>query len=301
MAYKNNSYLVHILCWFVPILVYLLVLPNVAIESYTDNERYSWLYAEISNESIFSGYNRGIINLGMLELPSYLIFHFSAKLGLTYNQFINLSCVVLITAFASLTRKRKYDFFQIFLISFSFYLFRLIIDLHKLKFGFIFYLLGASVFWQLSAVFFHTQFILVFLGSLLSKLWSFRYRILRGKISIGLIFFLSTALLIIFFTMPILTRKFMYYFNQLQFIDFIVSTGFIVISRLICPSIGFLKYVPILFAVLFVGNSRLNILIYMLMLTGKPINFPLKMLMVFLNFYLWSNFLSSPLYEDLVR
>jgi hypothetical protein len=264
-------------------------------EEYRDNQRYSWLFYRISDESFLQAYQTGIINLGYVELPSFIFYYISASV---FNSFSTFSLIIfLLNLFLLyfLYIKGKISAGSILLIITSTYFMRLSIDLHKLQISYLIFLAFiTSQTWRFIIVFFHLSWVLILASDILSRfltLPNLRY----ARVPKKFLWFLILSLISVVILSAPLWDKFLYYFNDYHFSDMLES---LILGLLIFLAFGSKKsviiFVFISFFCLLVGSDRILILLFLWFLTTErqPSLIGFTLLFCF-NILKWFFFLSS--------
>ena len=158
--------------------------------------------------------------MGYLEILSYAYYFLNAQLLSNYSNFIFINVVFLLfLLFLSYLRK-KISFSAIIILLTSTYLMRMAIDLHKLKIGYIFYLILINLnLWRWLVLSFHFSWLIILLSDILSKITS-SPNILKGRvptIHIGIILAISIFVIL---NMESFIIKAEYYIGSIKFFDF---------------------------------------------------------------------------------
>jgi len=270
---------------FVAVFIFLLSMLIMPYSVEGDQSLYRMVYADLADRDIVSGYIWYAMNLDAQEFVHFFLSWIAAHLQVDKDFFISLSNALLAFLTMKLFRKWNVSFIiGAFVILTNFYLIELYTTIERLKFGMIFFILSLLYtkkekhfyFYALMASITHIQIMLLYTAMLFNHtIYGIKRILLVGKIS-KKIFPIS---IIIIVTLLIISdqiySKFGSYFREHDLLGFIKSLVFFALSlwysRNRVETIAI--YIPILFAVFFLGGERINIFSYFIFLYyALPVN-----------------------------
>jgi hypothetical protein len=261
----------------------------IDLNTWIDNYRYSWFYEFVVDvDQIPEIIYHGTVNLGMSEVLPLSIFKIFSILSINYGCFIAIVNSVFFLALVTLFVRyfRLHPFVAIILIVSNFYVFKLMFTLHKLKIAILFFLLlliylkqARARLYSLLLVGFvaHYQMIILTPIALFKSIQGFKAKMAFLIVLLPVVFLLSSVFIV----------KFAYYFRGFEYIDFIVSLFFVFLLSPFLRRESYKYLSPVLLAVLFFGNSRLNILLYFITVVYMKDRKIAFFLLTFPNIWFW--------------
>jgi len=242
---------------------------------YGDQVHYQRLYDGIYGLSLSDGYLFYTSNIDSREPGYFFLAWVSSNLGIDKTYFITFFNIILVyLAYRYLIKLGGHPFVVFLIVSFSYYSYVLFFSAERLKFGFIFLLIGllydkrSSVFYLLSVVT-HAQIIIVFASSFMLKIKDdivmfFTKFMVTKKFLLFLVTVFSITTIVFLYMQEHLLSKFNSYFELKNIIEISKLFSFFALSFLYAKkkSDVVMFFIPLFFFTLIFGGERVNFIGY---------------------------------------